>query len=276
MKVYREYCRTVYDRKGKLIPEEDIAGKTGYCTVYGYDEEASILVEAQGNSKNLAAFKMYADQMLVDFDNQPDAAMKLKESLLNYELEFSMWDSGNRSYHFHIPHEPKWSKDLPYNHERVLCKLGDFNTKTPVYDPTIYRANSIFRLPNTVHVKTGKRKVLLESHEGYLLDFELEPTPERKKKIYRSTKPPESFEDLWYMFWYYHLCTPDEGNRHGTFFTIACECFDVGLKLDTAIDLLTLFNSELPTPKSESEVRRACIGGYEYKEEGTPFDGAMI
>lgn len=257
-KVFYEHCIIKWARKGNLIPVEELVGKVGYRSVYGFDEGTSLIVRARKHSRDFHQFPLYAEWLLVDFDDQPEEAMKLKNFLVENDIQYGLYDSGNRSYHFHIPHEPKFSKDLPYSHLKLLERMGLNMSKV---DTSIYRPNSIFRLTGTRHTKTGKKKVLLEENTtGVLLDFDLVETP---PKHFGDTGEGE--KDLFYLansILQFEVDPPLEGNRYPTLFALGCACKDSGLSESATFEILSKFNESFDDPKCESEVKRATRGAF--------------
>jgi hypothetical protein len=260
-KYFYEMCLTVRDRCGKMLELQELSKYTGFRSVYGFSENAATLIKAQGHSRGFARFKLYADIMFVDFDDQPEEAEKLKQSLLDFGVAFEVWDSGNRSFHFHIPHTPKFSKDLPYTHKQVLKALGVDLTKV---DITLYRPNSIFRLPRTRHQKTGNPKVLLDKIEGDILDFSIKEEPIKEYAKGGEDIHGNPLEYFLTQALKVYLEGAETGNRHGSMFNVACCAFELGLDEEAAIVICSHLNNNFSTPKPESEVKRAVKGGFDF------------
>ena len=262
--LYYEHCKTVRARTGNLISRDELEGLTGFQTVYGYDVEVRDILRAQKNSLGLARFVPSSDCLYVDFDDQPEEAAKLRLSLIDNDFVYEMYDSGNRSVHFHIPHEMKRSKDLPHTHKCVLEKLGVAMGKV---DTTLYRPNSLFRLNGTAHHKTGNKKVLTEKGGSYILDFNIIPTPERRFEEASGLETPglvlESFLSHMHSML---LQTVDSGSRHANLFKVGCNVYDLGIDSRAALTFATLINNTFLEPKPDSEVERAIQGAYEYMQ----------
>ena len=55
--------------------------------------------------------ELYTETLYVDFDYQMEAAKDFALKMGKYN--YSMWDSGNRSYHFHVAIEPMLGISTP-------------------------------------------------------------------------------------------------------------------------------------------------------------------
>ncbi len=258
-----EHCKTVKNRRGNLIPLEELEGKKGFRGVYGFDEGASIIIQQQGHSRGLSRFNLYSDCLFIDFDDQPEEAKKLKEILLSYNFTFKVYDSGNRSFHFHIPHPLKEGKGLPYTHMCVLEKLGLDMTKV---DTTLYRPNSIFRLEGTLHSKTGDPKVEIFSYEGVELDFDVKEAPKVEKDTYASI---EERDDV--ILGKFLSCATkllwdgvESGSRYNSLFYLgSCAC-EANVSFETCYNMALTLNESFDDPHDENEVERAVKNGFKF------------
>lgn len=260
MAYFCEYCKTVMNRKGNLIPEEDLVGQLGFRGVYCYDEEAAILLKAQENSLGLNRFTPCSSTLFTDFDDQPEEAEILITSLKENNIGFTVYDSGNRSVHIHIPHVFKSSKSLPYTHMKILEKLG---VNLDKIDTTLYRNHSIYRLEGTKHSKTGKTKVALYEVEGDLLDFNIIEAP-TKSIDYTNKGDQVNLEHFLDVMYKYLINGAGTGSRYGSFFNIACCAAEVGLSTESTVNLIKIINDGYENPHPDSEIHRAVEGGYEF------------
>jgi hypothetical protein len=259
---FYEHCRTVKARNGKFVPQDELTTLKGFQSVYGFDENVASIMSAQKNSTGMKRYEPSSDVLYVDFDDQPDEALKLEEKLLSAGYTYEIYDSGNRSYHFHIPHVYKCSKDLPHTHREVLRVLG---VNMDLVDKTLYRPNSLFRIAGTFHHKTGKPKILLRRNEGILLDFSVIPTPTYDFEnvegigVYNLTLELFLIQILNCV-----VSKAATGSRHDLMFKTACNCYDIGLDANAAVVFCGLLNEDFPEPKPQSEVERAVEGAYQY------------
>lgn len=261
-----EYCRTVANRKGNLVPESTLQGLTGFRSVYGFSEEVACILKHQGNSRGLSKYTPYSDCLFVDFDDQPEEAEKLKAALLQHDLTFDVYDSGNRSFHFHIPHPLKEGKGLPYTHQVVLEKLGLDMERV---DTTLYRPNSIFRLEGTLHSKTGKAKEKIFSHDGLLLDFDLKEAPMYEKDTYEQLEGRDdvilgrflAFTEK--LLWGGALV----GSRYEALFNLGCCACAAKISYSSCFEIALTINDTFSEPHTSVEVERAVENGYKFLNE---------
>jgi hypothetical protein len=260
MKLFVEITSIVKNRNANLIPASELSSRVGFRSVYMFDEQDAEIIRFNGHSRGFKYFNLYSDCLFVDIDmkTKDDAKRAVEDikRLVARKIRFDLYDSGNRSYHLHIPHPLKNSRHLPYNHARILNELG-FK-----YDNTLYRPNSLYRLPGTVHAKSveGRCKELLKSYNGELLDFEIIPEPikEFKSESFDSTL---FLDTVLYSLWEFSHIQPE--NRYMSTFAMALKLFDAGLSSDTVLDLLMRANDCWPEPNDECEVERAVQGAME-------------
>ena len=115
-----------------------------------------------GSIKGFAATKpvCHSDVVLLDFDDCKDEARKFYTFIKERGYTFRVYDSGNRSIHFHIKRDYIASSLLPKMDKAWVSKYA------PKADLSLYSSMHFYRLPNTVHSETGKKKVLIEEVIG--------------------------------------------------------------------------------------------------------------
>ena len=258
MNLFVEITSVVRNRNANLIPVSDLPNRVGFRSVYMFDAEDAEIIRFNGNSKGFKYFNLYSDCLFVDIDVKSEEDNKKAindiKKLVAKGIKFDLYDSGNRSYHLHIPHELKSSRHLPYNHRRVLREIGLH------CDETLYRPNSLYRLPGTCHSKSveGKCKELVKSYSGKLLEFDIVPEPVNEKPANYSSK---IFVDVaLYSLWEFSHIQPE--NRYMSTFAMALKLFDSGLSFETVTDLLERANDCWPEPNEDSEVERAIQGAW--------------
>ena len=100
------YTPTVL-RQGRprlLTRDEILHGRLqGFQSVFGYPEETQQIIAKQGNTRDIAHLPVYCDTMFVDFDDKDVEANQFRNSLCECGIGYTMYESGNRSFHFHIP-----------------------------------------------------------------------------------------------------------------------------------------------------------------------------
>lgn len=259
------YCRTVKDLNFKMHPPEEFDRLVGHRSVYGFNKGDSIIIQNIGRRKGLKQFTPFADTLMVDFDDQPAAAEELYNFLKASNITFYLFDSGNRSYHFHIPHNPLHDKRLPYTHYKWLLGVEGItdHLSRALFDKNLYRPSSLFRLPNTMHPKTSRRKEMLDMHEGATLHLELVNPPIQKTS---QVEAKAEFENLLDQLLWKYLKGAATGEKYNTLFCLGVTCAEVGLSEETAVEMCSFVNNAFENPKNNEELRRAVIDGYKYNE----------
>ena len=233
-----EYCKTLTNRVGCLKTREELEGLHGFRSVYGFSEASCAYFQELRAVKNSRGMVVYCDELLVDIDDDIPSAEALFVRLSDLGLGFETWESGGRSIHFHIPHAPVWSADLPYSHRELIRSWG------AKVDESIYQAGRIFRLPGTVHAKTGNRKVLLKAVEGKLLEVPILPTPQRNLS-FGGVADGEGLGEFSIILERVARNPPQEGERNRKLYALACSVFSCGFSADFVEELLEKVNEEL-------------------------------
>ena len=156
-----EYRQAKY-RKGAptLLTDEELIGKHGFRSTFGYPPETYSWIRKYGTTKGMKNASVYCDTIFVDYDDEPAVANEAIARLVDMGAVFSVWDSGNRSVHLHIALEPiegVWVAPAVKQWVRDTCRPSDLS---------YLHAAGMFRLPGTVHAKTGNAKVLTMSYAG--------------------------------------------------------------------------------------------------------------
>jgi hypothetical protein len=226
--------------KPRLVSFLELPGLTGFRSVFGYPPKTASIIRAQGNTKNLQRHSVHANELLVDFDNAREAAEALKAYLVSHGISYTMYDSGNRSVHFHVPIVSLTDPDVPHSLKSWVIEHA------PEADLTIYRHSSLFRLVNTIHEKNPDgKKVMMESHRGRRLRI---PLIKRAKIV--DTAPVKNEHKLERA-----LNIPQhEGNRRVHAWTIANFARKAGFNEDEAYWMLRQWNEKKATPRLKEEV----------------------
>jgi hypothetical protein len=186
----------------------------------------------------------------MDFDDDEPSAAEAYYTLINLGVGFEVWDSGGRSIHIHLPHSPITGYSLAYTHKKFII---DNNIRC---DMSLYEEGRLFRLEGTVHLKTFKPKILLETVPGNLLHLErLEPPP----KSYESYGASEGIADMVLTL----SSVLDNGiqrgrNAHATFFRITAALAHAGFSAEFALELLNRVNETLvDDPANEADFNKS-------------------
>jgi hypothetical protein len=122
-----------------------------------------------------AKLPVWSNRIYVDFDKNPrEDAKKLSNLLIEANVAHTVWTTGGRSIHIHIECEEKCDWRVPFSQKKWMQDWA-LGVKAEV-DLSIYHAAGLYRMPGTLHHKTGQPKELLASYEGGLLDYELVET----------------------------------------------------------------------------------------------------
>jgi len=150
----------------KLVPAEELNNYTGFRSVYGYTSEACDFITSNGSTAGLDNFEVYADELLIDFDDAEEQADKLSFLLRKMNINFKRFCSGGRSSHFHINIVPISSTTTNFRQRNWVEKHA------PGADMSVYAKSSIFRLEGTYHQSyPGQKKVLTDENGGDILDI---------------------------------------------------------------------------------------------------------
>ena len=146
--IYYEH-RTTKIRQGppRLVTRDELDQRRGFRSVYGWPQEAADHVRNTGLSSGLKWFSVYSDDLLLDFDDQPAAADRAGSWLHENGIAYTMWNSGGRSVHFHIPIEPMLGQSVPVSQKQFVAATF------PGADLAFYHAAGMYRLPFTAHEK---------------------------------------------------------------------------------------------------------------------------
>jgi len=266
MTLYVEKTPAPYIRVGNMIPEESLSSdEGGFRSVYSFCETDALVIKNRGSSKGFAEFAPSAVCLFIDIDihsEQEDIDARAQiDALKASGLRFELWDSGNRSYHLHIPHPLKRGYALPHTHKEVVKSLGI------TCDNSLYRNNSLFRLPGTTHAKTGKKKVLLGVYGDIQLDFDLLPE-ERFTTVttYRAHAKGEvdsiAVASIFKRILEY--VGDSFGEEENRYLAVVRLIYPLApfVSFSTAMEIALLINSGIRNPNNVEEVVRAVRGCY--------------
>lgn len=153
----------------RFVPLGGEAGQTGFRSVYAYSPEVKAAIETQGSTADLGWAPVYSDCLFVDFDGADPGPFLVW--LYDEGYGFELWDSGSKGHHVHVQLEPMEGSSVPHSQKKWVA------ANVPLADTTFYHQAGQFRLPRTVHDKTGKRKELLAKRGGKRLEIPLVEKP---------------------------------------------------------------------------------------------------
>jgi hypothetical protein len=256
--LYREFAEKVFHRRGNMLPAEEVAKKQGFCSIYAFQEDAAKEIIAQGNSKGLGRFPVWADKVVFDLDNGEEGLQELTAWCQERKLGYRIFSSGSKGFHLEVPHIPVLSRSLPYTH-RLLAE----STGVPC-DPTLYQSGRLYRLEGTLHEKTGKPKQLVEEVEGEnLLEIATREPPESRFKI-RDVEDSELLPFFLNSVSNLINNSPGPGRRHCTLWGMAKDAGRCGLSYETTLELLLTANASWGSDSKDVDyVENACLQGWD-------------
>lgn len=225
----------------RLVTREALNEEVGFRSCYSFLEAAVSHIKATNTTAGLKGMDLYTDELLVDFDDQPEAANDFEKLVSNYNYE--MYDSGGRSIHFHVKLTPMVGPTVPESQREWM------RVHAPKSDISIYKTSGMYRLPGTFHAKhRGRFKQLLKSVSGPLLTI---PIIEVKEYFTPSdTKYGSHDEDKEYILMRLLVTNVTEGTkgRNNHIFLIAAVCRDLDMPQEACANLLHKWNIKRCSP----------------------------
>ena len=238
-----EYTREVFYRSGLFVPVTQIFTHTGFRSVYAYNAHD---VHGKEDSKGLNAFMPHANTLPIDCDTQNVFNDVLNKVLLT-NLKYKAYTSGNKGGHIELFHNWIGSFQLPYFHKITALS---FNR---AIDVSIYKPSSLYRLPNTTHIKSGNKKVLIQQGEGGQLELPspfVFAIPQPATLIKEDDGNGFAFTRLAQM---YGANVPI-GTRFWTLWNIGKSLTEHGLSYATVKELLSNLNNSWTNPKEDYDM----------------------
>jgi len=188
----------------------NLTGLTGYASLYSVTEETTKAVKREGTVAGYAG-PVWSERLWLDVDSYDEAdrvELKLKE--LGYD--YIAYDSGGKGAHFGILRIHPPSHLLPKK-DRLWAR-----EHFPQADSSVYTPLQLFRLPGTVHEKTGRKKEVVAKRPGISLIL-----PNLDSRTVQSTAAHSSnresiFKDGRIL---YNIKQAQVGNRHYTLVKVA-------------------------------------------------------
>lgn len=222
-----------------LVDSDQLVGRQGFRSVFGYPETTTLTIQKQANTRDITHLPVYCDTLFVDFDDQIELANKFEHYLREEQYEFSKYDSGNRSVHFHVPVVPIVGNWVP----RAVYEYASKHANG--CDLSIYRHTGLFRLVGTWHEKhPGHFKRLLATSSGRSLVIE---QPRGQTLTYAR-------QDLGVPLSLIINKRVDTGGRRCYAYTIGNVCNKRGLSQEDALRLALQWNDTCAVPPLEPEI----------------------
>jgi len=256
MTILYEHRNSKY-RKGPptLVSGKALEGLTGFRSTFGFPRETAAWIRKHESTKGMTHVSVYCDIIFVDFDDEPLQAAKAATFLQDAGIGFSLWDSGNRSIHLHIPITPiegTWVAKAVKTW--VKTNLGPS-------DLSFYHPAGMFRLGRTKHKKTGRHKIELKSFPGtpVLLTYEPAFEPKALPKL-------DSAQIL--FRWKLNLLTPKNAGGRSTHISccLAKDAVRLGIPFEAALSQIQEWNKRFARPAHSPEAVARKVR-YEYGKD---------
>jgi hypothetical protein len=244
--------RTTVKRRStiEIVPLEEVDQYTGFRSVYAFDAETVETIKEARSTRNLGNAQVYSDTLFVDFDGTDPASFRA--ALVALGVGFSVFDSGNRSIHFHVPIVPMLGAWIPQAQKDWVKKNAG-----GLADISFYHAAGMYRLPRTHHVKTGRAKVLTEQVAGGLLEI-----PKQVNKVIPlpgMSERERSEEGLTHIL----LRRAGIGGRTAHLFKLVSYAHGLGRSYDEALEMAQLWNAVFTAvPLAAQAVEDQCYRIY--------------
>lgn len=246
--IYFEWCAEPNQRDGTFLTEGELNSRLGFRSVYGF-------IEKPDSSKGLNKYEVYSDTLFMDFDDGVDGEVLNTLKVLDKEqIAYSLYTSGSKGCHIHVPITPISGIDVPYS-QRQFVLDNDFKC-----DLSLYRHSSLFRLPNTIHKKTQKPKELIAQHKGYQLDIPYVKAPPKFQNI-KPNKDNMLYVALTRCAGLVNI-SPQRGERTKTTWSVSRNLCEAGIHFDVALELMYVLNDTWNDPMDAESVLRAVKQGY--------------
>ena len=177
----------------------------GFTSLYQVTEETAKAIEQAGTVKGFKGI-VWSKRLWLDFDDE-DAARRANGKLKEMGYDYVCYTTGNRGCHYGILRSHAPSHLLP------LLDKAWVKEHFPEADLSIYTHLHPFRIPGTLHQKTGKPKVLLSEQRGRTLVL----PPLKREEVYTISSGQRQGKSVFDCFYVMANTVPvDAGQRHST------------------------------------------------------------
>lgn len=226
-------------RFGAPVLVEDVKGRQGFQSVFGYPEQTTLVIQKQGNTKGISHLPVYCDTIFVDFDDNPGAAGAFCAWLDVEQIAYEEFTSGNRSYHYHIPADPCTGAWVPRAVYEFAAKYADG------CDLSIYRHTGLFRIEGTWHEKNpGQLKARTKTGAGRSIKLE-EP---------KNWMPQLSTDDRGVPIGVITSKKVDSGGRRCYVYHIGHVCYKRNIPQERALQIALEWNNNNAIPPLDPEI----------------------
>lgn len=253
-----DYCYYLYSNSANygavpsFLPLSDLP-KEGFMSLYAITKETAKAIEQAATTRGFKGV-VWSERLWIDFDDH-DAAGRAESKLKEMKYDYVCFTTGNRGLHYGILRDNSPSHILPFL-DKAWVKQH-----FPEADTSIYTHLHPFRIPGTVHEKTGKPKKLLYGRSGGTLVL----PPFKKEDIQVGPIGPGGGKSVFDCFFVMANTVPVEaGQRHQTMIKLIYALKnDAQAPMEAAMWWLTEWNKMLSEPKEHHELEKAVRSIYE-------------
>jgi len=236
----------------RLVTKDALADAQGFRSVYGYDTEVADMVLSTNSTRGLMGMSMFSDELLIDIDDDWSGAEAFAEEIGNYS--YSMYDTGGRSIHFHIPIDPMYGAHVPAVQKQWAQEY------CPCADMSIYRTSGVYRLPGTYHEKNpGKFKELIEVNEGETLTVSLPQGIDSLNNIVAGIAEDIDEETEKDKLNHLLLMPAREGGRNNHLYRIVAKCATLGFEFGRTMEIASVWNQMMSSPPQPETAVEATV-----------------
>jgi hypothetical protein len=250
--VYHLYSiRSTYGAVPNFIRSSDLRS-AGFSSLYAVTAETAEAIKQEGTSKGFKGV-VWSERLWLDFDT-PEASGRARSRLKEMEYDHVVYETGNRGVHIGI------LRDAAPSHLLPLRDKAWVKEHFPEADAGIYTHLHPFRIPGTIHEKTGKRKQLAYHQEGSALTL-----PKLEDEVFQNGSGGEAawkegraasiFDSRRIMA---ATAPPDPNlDRHPALVRLLYSLYNEGVEYDKAFWWMCEWNKMLEVPKEDYELEKA-------------------
>lgn len=243
-----EYRQNLY-RVGDpvLVPKQETL--EGFRSYFGFPKETADAIIKKGNTANLKSMAVFADEILIDVDDSKQFA-NVQRIIDGLGWQYTKYNSGGRSEHYHIPIQPCSSSSLPYSIQQFLTEVG---LGRGVIDHSPIRHSGMFRTEGKKHRKTGKQKRRVSSRQGVIPTVPIVHEPEVEIDI-----NVDGSEHDGYMYSYLLMSKVGVGERYTRIYALIQHGLRAGEDMESIVNDIHNWNDNLEEPHTADMINVYC------------------
>lgn len=228
---------------------------TGYASVYAVSKDTAEAIVETGTTQGFKGV-VWSERLWLDFDSY-EAADRAESKLKEMGYDFIAYDTGGRGAHFGVLRGAYPSHLLPAMDRQWV------EEHFPEADKSIYTHLHPFRLPDTVHEKTGRKKRVVCEFRGSTLI--LSPFKKEELRITPTTRSEGRHKSLFNNFRVMREMRPlVNGERHYSLVRLVYALRDdAKVSKNEALYWCTQWNLLHTVPKEDCEIVKAISSIYD-------------